>query len=1052
MTSDPSAPFGELLRRYRQAAGLTQEELAERAGLSRRGIADLESGARKTPRKDTVALLAAALGLSEEERTAFVGGARRGAGQVTLAASAASPPSPHPGESTTPVVALPTGTVTFLFTDLEGSTRLLQQLGTKRYAYVLASVRRLLRAACAQRHGFEVDVTGDGSFFVFAQAPEAVAAAVQAQRAISGHQWPAGARVVMRVGLHTGTAQVAGDHYIGLDVHRAARIAAAGHGGQTLLSWATCALAEADLPDGVTLRELGAHRLKDLQRPEHLSQLVVPDLPGDFPPLNSLDAHPHNLPIQLTSFVGREREVAELQPLLQASHLLTLTGPGGTGKTRLALCLAAEELEAFAAGVWLVELAPLADPALVPQTVAAALGVRELPGRPILDALRDFVRGKALLLILDNCEHLIDACAQVAETLLRAAPDLRILATSREAFGIAGETTYRVPSLPLPDSARLGRPRAMDALARNDCVRLFAERAAVTLPAFHLTATNTPAIAEIGRRLDGIPLAIELAAARTKVLPPEQIAAGLDDRFRLLTGGSRTALPRHQTLLALIEWSYELLTEPERVLLRRLSVFAGGWSLEAAQAVCGEELGADVLGTLAHLVDKSLIDVEDAADATEGRFRLLETIRQYARGKLVEAGEAERVSDRHLAYCIHFAEEAEPHLRRAEQLAWLDHIEREHDNLRAALAWALASGQRERALRLAGALSYFWLVRGYLSEGQKWVDAALAGAEHVNGEKAAHTDALPGAAAQAHRAKALHGAAWFQFVTFDPKAARALVAEELRVWRELGDRWWIAVSLELEALIMSYQAESQPALACLEEAVALARQIEDPWVLAICLIRFGRALKPQGKATAGRPYLEEGVALARGVGDRMLLSEGLRELGSIHYAAGDLEVAASLSAEALALGRAIGSRPHIFLALSQSVVVACLQENPAKAKEFCAEILVFRDVEGSHFWASFVVSSFGLVACVGGEPSKGVPMLAVAFRLIEQAGGMDQLSSESDPMGKLFRQALEKAKTQLGPAAFQAAWAHGQRLNVEQALALATSDADADAPRPALNE
>jgi predicted ATPase/class 3 adenylate cyclase len=1027
-----STRFGELLRRHRQVAGLTQAELAERAGLSVRGINDLERGARQHPRKDTVALLADALGLAGAERAALEAAAR----------GSAAPAAAGPDRSD----ILPTGTVTFLFTDIEGSTRLLQDLGRSRYATLLAAHRQLLRAALAAHGGHEVDSQGDSSFTVFPTAGQAVAAAVAVQRALTAHSWPAGATVRVRMGLHSGTAQVAGDRYIGLDVHRAARIAAAGHGGQVLLSQTTRNLVEDDLPDGVTLRDLGAHRLKDLQRPEGLSQLVLPDLPGDFPPLDALDLHRHNLPIQLTSFVGREREVAELMPRLLETRLLTLTGPGGTGKTRLALRLAADVVDAFAGGVWLVELAPLADPALVPQTVAMVLGAHEQPGRSLMDALLDVLRPKTLLLVLDNCEHLVAACASLAETLLRAAPNLRILASSREALGIAGETAYRVPSLPLPDPVPPEHPLDLTALARNDCVRLFVERAATHAP-FHLTATNAPAIAQIGRRLDGIPLALELAAARTRLLPPEQIALRLNDRFHLLTGGSRTALPRHQTLLALIEWSYELLSEAERVLLRRLAVFAGNWSLEAAQAVCADGLGEDVLDTLARLADKSLVEVEAPGEATEARYRLLETIRQYAREKLVVAGEMEAIRDRHLDYFVRFAEAAEPKLRTAEQLEWLGRLDANHDNVRAALAWALERGASDHALRTLGAIAYFWIVRGYVSEGQKWVGDALAAVEHARGERAAPAHDLPTAAVQAHRAKVLHAAAWYHLLTLDAKAARTVVAEALRVWRELGDRWWIAVSLELESLIMTFQQEVQPAFARLEEGVALARQIGDPWVLATCLIRFGDALKPQGKAAAARPYLEEGVALARGVGDRMLLSEGLRELGSLHYDV-DLEVAASLTGEALVNARAIGSVPHIVLALFQSIVVACLQRDPAKAKEFCAGILEFREVARSPFGAVFVLSSYGLVACIGGEPSKGVPLLAVGLKLLRELAGVEMASMEDDSMAKLVMQALEQAKAQLGPAAFQAAWADGQQLTVERALALATEDVSVDALRP----
>jgi predicted ATPase/DNA-binding SARP family transcriptional activator len=550
-----------------------------------------------------------------------------------------------------------------------------------------------------------------------------------------------------------------------------------------------------------------------------------------------------NLPVPLTSFVGREREIVELNRLLATTRLLTLTGPGGCGKTRLALEAATKLVDDYPNGVWLVELARLADPTLVVQALAATLGVREQPGRTLLDALMDYVRAKQLLVILDNCEHLIETCAQLADTLLRAAPGLKILASSREPLGIAGETSYRVPSLSLPDLRQL---HDLDALAQNDCVHLFIDRASAAYPPFRLTAKNAPAIAQICLRLDGIPLAIELASARTKVFPPEEIAARLNDRFRLLTGGSRTALERHQTLFALIEWSHQLLSEAERVLLHRLSVFAGGWSFEAAQEVCGEGLGDVVLDTLPHLADKSLVVVEEQVEAVQGRYRLLETIRQYARDKLLEAGEAEVARDRHLDFFLRFAESAEPKLRSAEQIEWLERVEIEHDNLRTALAWSLESGQSDNALQLAGALYYFWVLRGYWSELQRWLEDALALSEREQSKKVAAGNYAPTHAEIARRAKVLFGATWSHFGTLNLKDARKTVEESLRLWRELGDKWWAAVALELVGLIMAMEGDIQTALARDEEGVSLAREVDDPWPLALCLIRLGDDLKVKG--------------------------------------------------------------------------------------------------------------------------------------------------------------------------------------------------------------
>jgi predicted ATPase/DNA-binding SARP family transcriptional activator len=793
----------------------------------------------------------------------------------------------------------------------------------------------------------------------------------------------------------------------------------------------------------VLQRELGVEpSAATRQAYEHAVRLDAPTrpLPASPPPTNT------NLPVQLTSFVGRARELAELKPLLLANRLLTLTGPGGTGKTRLALQLAEDTdvREPFTGGVWLIELAPLADPALVPHTVAATLGVREQPGRPLLDALVDYMRPKTLLLLLDNCEHLIEPCAQLAETLLRAAPGLKILASSREALGIAGEIPYRVPPLSLPDPRQM---HDLAALAQNDSVRLFVERAAATYPPFRLTAHNAPVVAQIGRRLDGIPLAIELAAARTKVFPPEQIAVRLDDRFRLLTGGSRTALPRHQTLLALIEWSHQLLTAVERALLRRLAVFAGSFSLEAAQAVCGEGLGEDVLETLARLADKSLIEVDEPMDAGEARFRVLETIRQYAREKLLEAGEAEQVRDRHLAFFLDFAEEAEPKLRGPEQLAWLGRVEREHDNLRTALGWALERDKGESALRLAGALAYFWELRGYLSEGHKWLNDALALAERERSERVALGEpALLTHAETAQRARALVGIGMFRFaMQSDPAAARRSIEAGFGLWRELGDKWGMAVALALMGLMLAMEGDIQTSLARVKEGVSLAREVEDRWPLALCLIRLGDHLKGTDLAAARRA-LEEGVAVARSVGDRSVLSEGLRELGQLYSVEGNRTAAMHVGEEALVEARAIGSMEHTFLALLQLALISCLQNDPEKAKRYCFEAWALGRETGSQMAAGFALMGFGTAACFGGQLGRGVRVLAAVEAFARQRGM--NFKVEGEPTYMVIQQALEKARAQLDPATFEAAWAEGQQMTVEQAIALATEDEHSDAPLP----
>ena len=579
--------------------------------------------------------------------------------------------------------SLPTGTVTFLFTDIEGSTTLLQRLGDRRYAEILAEHQRLLRDAFAKGNGREIDTQGDASLVAFSRARDALAAAVAAQQALMKYPWPDGASLRVRMGLHTGEPLSRETGYVGIDVHRAARIAAAGHGGQILLSDAVSSLTARDLPQGVSLRDLGSHRLKDLQEPEHILQVVCPDLPSEFPRLRSLDASPNNLPRQLTSFIGREKEIAEVKRLLSRTCLLTLTGAGGAGKTRLALQVAADVAEQYPDGVWLVELAPLSDPALVPVALAAAVGIRDQAGRGLPLVLSEYLQSRHVLLIVDNCEHLIEACAPLVDTLVRSCPHIRVLATSQEALSIAGETAWRVPSLPVPDPAHLPSVGELSGVA---AVRLFVDRAAAVAPGFALTSQNARAIVQTCSRLDGIPLAIELAAARIKVLTPQEIAARLDDRFRLLVGSSRGSVPRQQTLQAVMDWSYGLLSAPEQAVLRRFSAFSGGATLQAAEAVCAGDgvEPSNVLALLAQLVDKSLVLTEAHDEAT--RYRMLETTRQFGLDRLKESGKADIVFGRHLDWCVRLAEEANAQMWGPELPTWLTRLEVEHDNFRGALA------------------------------------------------------------------------------------------------------------------------------------------------------------------------------------------------------------------------------------------------------------------------------------------------------------------------------------------------------------------------------
>ena len=706
-------------------------------------------------------------------------------------------------------------------------------------------------------------------------------------------------------------------------------------------------------------------------------------IPGNKVPqplLKTLTPYSNNLPVQLTSFIGREKEIAEVKRLLNEKRLVTITGPGGTGKTRLSVQTAADLLEAFPNGVWLVELAPLTDPALVPQAVATALGVREQRGRPVQDALTDFLREKDLLLILDNCEHMVDACAKLADTLLHVCPGLKILASSREALGIAGEVPFRLPSLSTPDIHHLPPTQA---LLQYEAVRLFIERATTALSTFTVTDDNAPALAQVCHRLDGIPLAIELAAARVRMLSVEQIAARLDDCFRLLTGGSRTALPRLQTLRALIDWSYNLLSASERLLLRRLSVFMGGWTLEAAEAVCAgtgaepQVRSEEILDILTSLVNKSLAMVV-REHSQEPRYLLLETIRQYVLEKLSESGEGEPIRNRHLDYFLTLAERAEREMQGADQKAWFDRLEVEQDNFRAALRWSLESGEVrvEAGLRVAGSLCWFWFIRGYYREGSEWLERTLtlstsqAPADLVTRAKAlvklggylitfdearleeglalARTLGPAGRESVALGFCRLGELAYFQA---DYVRAKSLEEEGLKLFRELGHRWGICETLTGLGAANKALGDYQQAAVLLEESLALARQARDGNEIGFALWQLGglaKVLEDYGKATA---LLEESLAQYKEIKNFTGITFSLWELGGAAILKGDMQQATSCYKEALAQYWESGHGDGIAMGLEQLAYIAILLKQPERAVRLLGAAEALRESSGETMWA-----------------------------------------------------------------------------------------------------
>lgn len=823
---------------------------------------------------------------------------------------------------------LPTGTVTFLFTDIEGSTRLLQRLGG-RYPEVLDQHHRLLRAAVQENAGHITHTLGDGAFAAFPRARDALAAAVAAQRAIGTCSWPEDAAVRVRMGLHTGEPVSAEIGYVGVDVHLAARICAAGHGGQILLSQATYGLVADELPKALSLRYLGEHRLKDLARPQRLFQIVVPDLPSDFPPLRSLGVRPNNLPVELTSFIGRERELGEIRELLAKSRLLTITGTGGCGKTRLAVRAAADLLDEFSNGVWLVELAALTDPSLVVQTTAGVLGVPEPSHGVLLRALIDFLRSRSVLLILDNCEHLIASCAEMVTVLLQSCPHLTIMATSRERVAVKGEVTYEVPPLSLPDPRRLP---ALEDLSQYEAVRLFVERAASGTPSFTVSQGNVASIARVCQQLDGIPLAIELAAARVRALSVEQIANRLDERFRLLTTGPRTALPHHRTLQSAMDWSYGLLSKDERTLFSRMSVFAGGFTLDAVEAVCaGGGIDAHaVLDLLAQLVFKSLVVSRDVDERM--RYWLLETVRQYSRGKLQEAGETSKTRREHYTYMLSFAEQGEPALHGPEQVAWLARLEAEHDNLRAALEWCVERRDGEALLRLSCALWWFWYVRGYHREGRRWLDRALEN---------------PGGASPALRAKALNGAAYLATDQGDFTTARAMFEQSLELARQLGDKSGAAHAVYGLGRVALRQEDLPGASALYEEAFARFQELGLRESSASLLNGLGVFVTNQGDFPRARTLFQESLAINRDTGNMRGIALSVANLGVLAFREGNYATAGALVQESLAIDRELGDKRGIASELEELAAIETMRGRSERAARLFGAADAVREAIGA---------------------------------------------------------------------------------------------------------
>jgi predicted ATPase/class 3 adenylate cyclase len=873
-----------------------------------------------------------------------------------------------------PDALLAGATLTLLFTDIEGSTRLWER-EPERMRIALARHDALARAAVLQHGGVGFKSSGDGISAAFEDPLGALGAALQLQLALGDAQATHGIELRVRCGVHTGACERRDNDFFGPPVNRAARIMGAAHGGQILVSEAVASLIRNALPAGVTLRDLGSARLRDLASPERLYQVGHPQLPSDFPPLRSLELTPNNLPQQVTGFIGREHELAEVRRLLHGTRLLTFVGAGGIGKTRLSLQAAADAMDAFADGVWIVELAALTDAHGVPQAVASVLGVKEERDLPLMEALLKHLRSRTLLIVLDNCEHLLQACADLASQLLQAAPNVKMIATSRERLRTAGEQVFPLPTLSIPQAT--GAPDA-ESLMQFESARLFIDRACAAQPAFKASAANAAAIVSICVQLDGIALALELAAARVRALPVETLAARLDDRFRLLGGGDRASSPRQQTLRALIDWSFDLLSETERAVLRRLAVFAGGFTLEAAEAVVagGDLAEGDVVDPMTSLVEKSLVTME----ASGNRYRLLETVRQYARQRLDQSGDGSRARDRHLAFYLAFAESARPQLIGPDQGIWLARLDLERENVLAAHAWAgEAQGSGEAGLKLSSALRRYWVLRGFMGMGHRITLEALS---------------RPDAQAPS------------------PARCEALLdAGQLCGW----------------------MGRYQEAQAHLEGSLALARANGDPRLVARALQPLGLALLGQGNFAQARRHFEDGLELARQQGNKRELAAALNALAQLNRTQGELDQAEQRYRDVLALGRELDDPESIAIALLNLAMVSIAHGERDRSRPMLREVASIAVTSGSKPLGQSLLDVCAGLAALCSESVRAARFYGAAQGQAEQTG------LQRDPADETFLAPLMAQVHQaLGPGVSAAAEAAGRAMDYGEAIGQAS--------------
>ena len=875
----------------------------------------------------------------------------------------------------------------------------------------LARHDEILQRAIEANGGYVFKTVGDAFCAAFVSTTDALDAALQGQRTLLAEGWDEGCVIRARMALHSGEAEERAGDYFGPTLNRVARLLSTGYGGQILVSRAARELAGDRLPPGTSLEDLGEKRLKDLTRPERIFQVLAPELPKDFPALKTLDARRNNLPAQPSALVGREREISEVCGRMREPgiRLLTLTGPGGTGKTRLGLQAAADLLDEHRDGVFFVALADINDTALVPTAMAGPLGVVESAELPLEDVLKEYLGRRELLLVLDNFEQVLDAVPLVGK-LLSACPKLKVLATSRATLRLNGEQEYPVPPLTLPDPGRLP---PVEMLERYEAVRLFAERARAVKPGFVLDG-DAPAVAEICARLDGLPLAIELAAARTRLLPPKAMLKRLGDRLKFLTGGARDLPGRQQTLRDAIDWSHDLLDEEDRHLFRRMSVFSGGRTLEAMEAICDAEGDLDVLAAVESLLEKSLLRQEEGPE-DEPRFVMLETIHEYAREKLEDSGEAVETRRLHAEYFLALAEEAEPEFVGPDQIAWMDRIEAEHDNMRAALSWCMER-REEWALRLAGALEVFWIARCHFSEGRRWSEEALTKVEEVSPA----------------RAKVLQGSGFMAYREGDYEKARQSLEQSLALCRQSGDMKGEARSLCFLGEMATDLHDFERASGLLAQSASISRRLGDEPDLAYAMNNLGALALYRGDLVEANSTLEEAMVLAREAEHVMTLALCKNNLGVCAMVDRDYETAQALMEEVKELLWAVKDRSSHAILLHNLGLLALLRRDLDRAADLCAQSIGKAVDLLDRLGVACDLDVLAAVAREQGDIPRAVRLWGAAEAL-RDAIGAAQPGDEAALLGSF----VEAAKIRLEETAWDVAWAEGVAMDQDEAVAYA---------------